>query len=82
MEERLGGISVDFELDRTSGDAGDSELGGTGEGRIRGITTSNSSKIFPEARHHLFTAEGVWVELTSMSSNSTSIPSETSVIAG
>lgn len=28
MEERLGGISVDFELDRTSGDAGDSELGG------------------------------------------------------
>lgn len=43
---RLGGISVDFELD-SSGDTGNSELDGTsGEGRLRGITSSNSSKIF------------------------------------
>ncbi|XDV38984.1 hypothetical protein PO909_008288 [Leuciscus waleckii] len=79
---RLGGISVDFELDY-SGDTGNSELDGTsGEGRLRGITSSNSSKIFPEARHKSFTEVGVWVGLPSMPANSTRTPSRVGVVAG
>lgn len=52
---------------RSSGDAGDLELGGTsGDRRLWGITSSNSTKYFTEARCSSPSAAGVCVGLTSI----------------